>query len=103
MCIVRIADVGGFFASPVPEMLARWYQVCIFSVPHDAHIDTRRRAPYKGTVKDLLKPRYIGFREAGSTEASVYLTEDEVYYMTISHIKFTAVRLRANPSMFLPR
>ena len=79
---VRIADVGGFFSNPGPEMLVRWYQVGIFSpfFRAHAHIDTKRREPYlledpyKGMVKDLLRLRYsmlpiwyTGFREASVT------------------------------------
>jgi hypothetical protein len=61
-----IADVGGFFGNPEPEMLVRWYQVGIFSpfFRAHAHIDTKRREPflfdqpYKGMVRDLMRLRY---------------------------------------------
>ena len=61
-----IADVGGFFGNPEPEMLVRWYQVGIFApfFRAHAHIDTKRREPflldqpYKGIIKDLLRLRY---------------------------------------------
>jgi mannosyl-oligosaccharide alpha-1,3-glucosidase len=61
-----IADVGGFFGNPEPEMLVRWYQVGILSpfFRAHAHIDTKRREPflldqpYKGLVKDLIRLRY---------------------------------------------
>ena len=60
-------------------MLARWYQVGIFSpfLRAHAHIDTKRREPYlldepyKSIVKDALRLRYTmltvwytAFREA---------------------------------------
>ena len=64
--IFIIADVGGFFGNPEPEMLVRWYQVGIFApfFRAHAHIDTKRREPflldqpYKGIIKDLLRLRY---------------------------------------------
>ena len=63
---LTIADVGGFFGNPEPEMLVRWYQVGIFApfFRAHAHIDTKRREPflldqpYKRIVKDLLRLRY---------------------------------------------
>ena len=61
-----IADVGGFFGNPEPEMLIRWYQVGVFNpfFRAHAHIDTKRREPflldppYKGMVRDLIRLRY---------------------------------------------
>ena len=77
-----IADVGGFFGNPEPEMLVRWYQIGILSpfFRAHAHIDTKRREPflldqpYKGIVKDLIRLRYAispiwytAFRETSVT------------------------------------
>ena len=64
--IERIADVGGFFGNPEPEMLVRWYQVGAFNpfFRAHAHIDTKRREPYlldepyRGMLKDILRLRY---------------------------------------------
>lgn len=61
-----IADVGGFFGNPEPEMLVRWYQVGAFApfFRAHAHIDTKRREPYlleepyQGMVKAVLRLRY---------------------------------------------
>jgi len=76
------SDVGGFFGSPDPEMLTRWYQVGIFGpfFRAHAHIDTKRREPYlldepyKSIVKDIIRLRYsmlpiwyTAFREASTT------------------------------------
>lgn len=88
-----IADVGGFFGNPEPEMLVRWYQVGAFSpfFRAHAHIDTKRREPYlldepyKSIVKDILRLRYsmlpiwyTAFREASvrgiPVVRSVYVT-----------------------------
>ncbi|KAJ7821562.1 glycoside hydrolase superfamily [Mycena olivaceomarginata] len=62
----NLADIGGFFGNPEPEMLIRWYEVGIFNpfLCAHAHIDTKRRKPflleqpYKGIVKDILRLRY---------------------------------------------
>jgi len=77
-----LADVGGFFGNPEPEMLVRWYQVGAFApfFRAHAHIDTKRREPflldepYKGIVKDILRLRYTllpvwytAFRETTTT------------------------------------
>jgi mannosyl-oligosaccharide alpha-1,3-glucosidase len=74
-----LADVGGFFGNPEPEMLVRWYQVGAFApfFRAHAHIDTKRREPYllaepyKSIVKAVLRLRYsllpvwyTAFREA---------------------------------------
>lgn len=61
-----LADVGGFFGNPEPEMLVRWYQVGAFApfFRAHAHIDTKRREPfllddpYKSIVRDILRLRY---------------------------------------------
>jgi alpha 1,3-glucosidase len=61
-----VADVGGFFGNPEPEMLVRWYQVGAFApfFRAHAHIDTKRREPflleqpYKDIVRDILRLRY---------------------------------------------
>ena len=61
-----VADVGGFFGNPQPEMLVRWYWVGAFSpfFRAHAHLDSKRREPYlldepyKSTVRDILRLRY---------------------------------------------
>lgn len=83
---ILIADVGGFFGNPEPDMLVRWYQLGIFSpfFRAHAHIDTKRREPYlleepyKSIVRDLLRLRYsmlpvwyTAFREASTTALPV--------------------------------
>ncbi len=80
--LLPLADVGGFFGNPEPEMLVRWYHVGAFSpfFRAHAHIDTKRREPflldqpYKGIVKDILRLRYsmlpiwyTAFRESSVT------------------------------------
>lgn len=77
-----LADVGGFFGNPEPDMLVRWYQVGAFApfFRAHAHIDTKRREPflleqpYKGIVRDILRLRYsmlpvwyTAFRETSVT------------------------------------
>ena len=65
-CVLDVADVGGFFGNPEPEMLVRWYQVGVFAPFFRAHghIDTKRREPYlleepyKSIVRDILRLRY---------------------------------------------
>jgi len=44
----QLADVGGFFADPGPELLSRWYQLGAYTpfFRAHAHIDARRREPY---------------------------------------------------------
>lgn len=62
----NIADVGGFFGNPDPEMLVRWYWVGAFSpfFRAHAHLDSKRREPYlldephKSTVRNILRLRY---------------------------------------------
>jgi alpha-glucosidase (family GH31 glycosyl hydrolase) len=61
-----VADVGGFFGNPQPEMLVRWYWVGAFSpfFRAHAHLDSKRREPYlldephKSTVRNILRLRY---------------------------------------------
>jgi len=77
-----LADVGGFFGNPEPEMLTRWYFVGAFSpfFRAHAHIDTKRREPYllaepyKSIVRETLRLRYsllpvwyTAFRESSVT------------------------------------
>ena len=77
-----VADVGGFFGNPEPEMLTRWYFVGAFSpfFRAHAHIDTKRREPYllaepyKSIVRQTLRLRYsllplwyTAFRESSVT------------------------------------
>lgn len=61
-----LADVGGFFGDPAPELLVRWYQAGAF-MPFfraHAHIDTKRREPYlfdepiRGYLRDAVRLRY---------------------------------------------
>lgn len=64
--VFAVADVGGFFGNPEPEMLVRWYQVGAFApfFRAHAHIDTKRREPYlleepyQSMVKSVLRLRY---------------------------------------------
>lgn len=82
LTFVYLADVGGFFGNPEPDMLVRWYQLGIFNpfFRAHAHVDTKRREPflleqpYKGMIKDLLRLRYTmlpvwytAFRETSVT------------------------------------
>jgi mannosyl-oligosaccharide alpha-1,3-glucosidase len=77
-----LADVGGFFGNPEPEMLIRWYWVGAFSpfFRAHAHLDSKRREPYlldephKSTVRSILRLRYsllpvwyTAFRETSVT------------------------------------
>lgn len=64
--ISGVADVGGFFGNPTPELLVRWYQAGAF-MPFfraHAHIDTKRREPYlfdepiRGYLRDAIRIRY---------------------------------------------
>jgi alpha 1,3-glucosidase len=79
---ISLADVGGFFGNPEPEMLVRWYQLGAFNpfFRAHAHLDTKRREPflfnqpYKGMVKDIIRLRYrllpiwyTAFRETSVT------------------------------------
>ena len=76
------ADVGGFFGTPGPELLARWYQAGAFYPFFRAHshIDTRRREPYlsaephRGVITRAIRLRYqllptwyTAFHEAAAT------------------------------------
>lgn len=80
--LALLADIGGFFGNPEPEMLVRWYQVGAFSpfFRAHAHIDTKRREPYlldepyKSMLRSILRLRYsqlpvwyTAFREASVT------------------------------------
>ncbi|KCV69517.1 hypothetical protein H696_03938 [Fonticula alba] len=54
------SDVGGFFADPDNELIARWYQSSVFSSPFfrvHAHMDTRRREPWTLTEPFLSSIR----------------------------------------------
>src|SRR5271154_3591880 len=61
-----VADVGGFFGNPEPELLVRWYQAGAFYpfFRAHAHIDTKRREPwlfgepYTSYFRDALRLRY---------------------------------------------
>lgn len=61
-----VADVGGFFGNPEPDMLVRWYQSGAFYpfFRAHAHIDTKRREPYlfdepiRGYLRDAIRLRY---------------------------------------------
>ena len=81
-----VADVGGFFGNPDPEMLVRWYEVGAFApfFRAHAHIDTKRREPYlleepyKSIVRDIIRLRYkllpvwyTAFRETSVTGVPV--------------------------------
>ncbi|XP_015278196.1 PREDICTED: neutral alpha-glucosidase AB isoform X1 [Gekko japonicus] len=60
------ADVGGFFKSPEPELLVRWYQVGAYQpfFRAHAHVDTIRREPWlfgeenKALIRDAIRERY---------------------------------------------
>lgn len=92
----KLADVGGFFGNPEPEMLVRWYQVGAFApfFRAHAHIDTKRREPflldepYKSMVKDILRLRYsllpvwyTAFRETSVT--GVPVLRSVVFYCSL--------------------
>lgn len=81
-----LADVGGFFGNPEPEMLVRWYQLGAFNpfFRAHAHIDTKRREPYlldepyKSILRDIIRLRYkllpvwyTAFRETSVTGSPV--------------------------------
>ena len=62
----NVADVGGFFGNPEPELLVRWYQVGSlqpFFRAH-AHIETKRREPwlfgepYTSLIREAVQRRY---------------------------------------------
>jgi mannosyl-oligosaccharide alpha-1,3-glucosidase len=65
-CFNCIADVGGFFGNPEPDLLVRWYQSGAFYpfFRAHAHIDTKRREPwlfgepYTSYIRDALRLRY---------------------------------------------
>lgn len=60
------ADVGGFFKSPEPELLVRWYQAGAYQpfFRAHAHVDTIRREPWlfgednKALIRDAIRERY---------------------------------------------
>ncbi|KAM8938957.1 neutral alpha-glucosidase AB isoform 1-T1 [Pelodytes ibericus] len=60
------ADVGGFFKSPEPELLVRWYQAGAYQpfFRAHAHLDTPRREPWLHgeanlkVIRDALQQRY---------------------------------------------
>jgi mannosyl-oligosaccharide alpha-1,3-glucosidase len=64
--VLIVADVGGFFGNPEPELLVRWYQSGAFYpfFRAHAHIDTKRREPwlfgepYTSHIRDALRLRY---------------------------------------------
>ena len=89
---VTVADVGGFFGNPEPEMLTRWYFVGAFSpfFRAHAHIDTKRREPYllaepyKSIIRETLRLRYsllpvwyTAFRESSVTGLPVIRSTQE--------------------------
>jgi alpha 1,3-glucosidase len=54
------ADVGGFFDSPEPELLVRWFQLGAWCYPFfrcHSHHDSRRREPYQfsGAYRDAIR------------------------------------------------
>lgn len=63
----HVADTGGFFFNPKPELLARWYQAGNVSPFFRAHAcnDTERREPYLydgeigQVIKDAIALRYV--------------------------------------------
>lgn len=64
--LIVVADVGGFFRNPEPELLARWYQLGSlqpFFRAH-AHIDTKRREPWlfgepwTSIIRESVRRRY---------------------------------------------
>ncbi|XP_068182024.1 neutral alpha-glucosidase AB isoform X1 [Antennarius striatus] len=60
------ADVGGFFKSPSPELLVRWYQTGAYQpfFRAHAHLDTPRREPWlfgpenMALIRDAVRQRY---------------------------------------------
>jgi alpha 1,3-glucosidase len=61
-----VADVGGFFYNPDPDLLTRWYQAGAFQpfFRGHAHIETKRREPwlmgepYTSYIRDAIRERY---------------------------------------------
>uniref|UniRef100_H2LBW7 Neutral alpha-glucosidase AB n=1 Tax=Oryzias latipes TaxID=8090 RepID=H2LBW7_ORYLA len=60
------ADVGGFFKSPTPELLVRWYQTGAYQpfFRAHAHLDTPRREPWlfgpenTALIREAIRQRY---------------------------------------------
>uniref|UniRef100_A0A1A8IEW1 Glucosidase, alpha, neutral AB n=1 Tax=Nothobranchius kuhntae TaxID=321403 RepID=A0A1A8IEW1_NOTKU len=60
------ADVGGFFKSPSPELLVRWYQTGAYQpfFRAHAHLDTPRREPWlfgpenTALIREVIRQRY---------------------------------------------
>uniref|UniRef100_A0A1A8FER3 Glucosidase, alpha, neutral AB n=1 Tax=Nothobranchius korthausae TaxID=1143690 RepID=A0A1A8FER3_9TELE len=60
------ADVGGFFKSPSPELLVRWYQTGAYQpfFRAHAHLDTPRREPWlfgpenTALIREVVRQRY---------------------------------------------
>jgi alpha-glucosidase (family GH31 glycosyl hydrolase) len=115
-----VADVGGFFGNPDPEMLTRWYHVGIFSpfFRAHAHIDTKRREPYlldepyKTIVKDAIRLRYnllpvwyTAFREASTTGLPVvrWVTVGIQFGNVLTTSQTTLYRLPGRRSWFRHR
>jgi mannosyl-oligosaccharide alpha-1,3-glucosidase len=62
-----IADAGGFFQDPAPELLLRWYQTAAFTpfMRAHAHVDTQRREPWlfgepwTSLIRKAIEMRYM--------------------------------------------
>ena len=60
------ADVGGFFKTPSPELLVRWYQAGAYQpfFRAHAHLDTPRREPWlfgpenTALIREAVRQRY---------------------------------------------
>lgn len=60
------ADVGGFFKSPSPELLVRWYQAAAYQpfFRGHAHLDEPRREPWlfgpenTALIREAVRQRY---------------------------------------------
>lgn len=60
------ADIGGFFGSPEPELVTRWYQAAVFQpfFRGHAHHDSKRREPWvfgephTSHIRDAIRTRY---------------------------------------------
>lgn len=97
-----VADVGGFFGNPEPEMLTRWYFVGAFSpfFRAHAHIDTKRREPYllaepyKSIVRETLRLRYsllpvwyTAFRESSVTGLPVTRSTKRIICVIVADMR----------------
>ncbi len=77
-----IADVGGFFGNPEPELLVRWYQLGIFQpfFRAHAHIDTKRREPwllgepFVSLIRTAVEQRYINLPYTYTLHARAHRT-----------------------------